>query len=153
MHDQVQKEVEKLMSGSTVDGCNALKQLLAISKESDACYPYMGTFFNMLSHDNSYIRTRGLLLIVENAKWDKENTIDEGLDDILPHITDAKPITARQFIQSLPTLALAKPQMRATLLHHLSNAHTWRYPLSMRGLVERDIQKTIAAIQSMVPPI
>ena len=31
----------------------------------------------MLDSDNPYIRTRGLLLISANAKWDSDNKIDE----------------------------------------------------------------------------
>ena len=45
-----------------------LKELIAES-EIDACvYPFFDTFAEMIDNDNSYIRTRGLLLISANAK-------------------------------------------------------------------------------------
>lgn len=44
----------------------------------------------MIDSDNSYIRTRGLTLIACNAKWDKDNKIDEIIDEYLKHIEDVK---------------------------------------------------------------
>ena len=54
--------------------------------------------------DNSYIRTRGLLLIAVNAKWDAGNKIDEIIDKYLKCTTDEKPITARRCIKLLPAI-------------------------------------------------
>lgn len=38
-------------------------------------------FAEMIENSNSYIRTRGIILISVNAKWDIENKIDEIIDD------------------------------------------------------------------------
>ncbi len=70
----------------------ALQELQKESIETEYVYPYMDRLSNMLDSDNSYVRTRGLTLIVYSAKWDK---IDEIIDNYLKHITDIKPITAR----------------------------------------------------------
>ncbi len=35
---------------------------------------------DMIDSDNSYIRTRVLTLIAYNAKWDKDNKIDEFIE-------------------------------------------------------------------------
>ncbi len=40
----------------------------------------MDRLADMMDNDNSYIRTRGLTLIAYNAKWDKDNKIDEIID-------------------------------------------------------------------------
>ena len=77
----------------------ALQTLQKQSKETDCVYPYMDRLSDMLDSDNSYIRTRGLTLIACNAKWDKDYKIDEIIDKYLKHITDIKPITARQCIK------------------------------------------------------
>ena len=37
----------------------------------------MDKLVDMIDNDNSYTRTRGLTLIAYNAKWDKDNKIDE----------------------------------------------------------------------------
>ena len=83
----------------------ALQELQKESEETDHVYPYMDRLSDMLNSDNSYIRTRGLILIAYNAKWDKDYKIDEVIDDYLKHITDVKPITARQCIMLLPVIA------------------------------------------------
>ena len=65
----------------------AYKALQALQKEceeSDKVYCYMDKLADMIDSDNSYIRTRGLTLIAYNAKWDKDNKIDEIIDLNLP---------------------------------------------------------------------
>ena len=93
----MQKLLETLWSKKASEGYAALKELLAISQSTNEIYPYMEVFVEKLNSDNSYYRTRALALIVANAKWDTDYKIDENIDAILAHITDAKPITARQF--------------------------------------------------------
>ena len=73
----------------------ALQMLQKECEESDKVYCYMDKLAEMIDSDNSYIRTRGLTLIAYNAKWDKDNKIDEIIDKYLKHIEDIKPITAR----------------------------------------------------------
>lgn len=125
-----------------------MKTLLAESEQSNIVYPYLLRLIDLLGNDNSYIRTRALLLISANAKWDIDYLIDENIDDVLVHITDPKPITARQFIQTLPSLAAAKPDLRDDILAALRQADTLRYQLSMRPLVDEDIRKTLLAINA-----
>ena len=49
----------------------------------------------MLENKNSFVRTRGLVLIAENAIWDEKASLTSFFDSYLQHITDEKPITAR----------------------------------------------------------
>lgn len=147
---QIMKNPEQLVQQLTApkasDGCDAMKQLLAISEESNRVYPFLARFLDLLNHDHSYVRTRALLLIAANAKWDSECQIDENLDKILAHVTDPKPITARQFIQSLPALAAAKPDLRKEILDALRRADSLRYSSSMRPLIDADIRRATLAI-------
>ena len=64
----------------------ALQTLQKECEESDKVYCYMDKLADMIDSDNSYIRTRGLTLIAYNAKWDKDNKIDEIIDKYLKHI-------------------------------------------------------------------
>ncbi len=66
----------------------ALQELQKESEETDHVYPYMDRLSEMLESDNSYIRTRGLTLLAYNARWDRDNKIDEIIDGYLKHITD-----------------------------------------------------------------
>lgn len=140
--------VVQLRAKKPAEGYAALKALLAESERSNCVAPYLPQFVAMLDSDSSYLRTRALLLLAANARWDIDNCIDENIDRILAHITDPKPITARQLIQNLPVLALAKPDLRGDILAALHRADTRRYPLSMRSLVEEDIRKAVLAINA-----
>ncbi len=95
------------------------------------------------------IRTRGLTLIAYNARWDRDNKIDEIIDGYLKHITDVKPITARQCIKLLPMIAKDKPELRNDICSALERADISFYDDSMQPLVYKDIQKALKEIQKL----
>ena len=103
----------------------------------------------MLDSDNSYIRTRGLTLLAYNAKWDEDYKIDEIIDKHLKHITDVKPITARQCIKLLPVIVKYKPELKNDILYALYKANVSVYDDSMQPLVYKDIQKVLKEIQKL----
>lgn len=127
----------------------ALKVLQIESEKTNCIYSYMDRLSDMLDSDNSYIRTRGLLLLAYNAKWDKDYKIDEVIDKYLKHITDVKPITARQCIKLLPIIAKYKPELKTDILSALHNANISIYNDSMQSLVYKDIQKALKEIQKL----
>ncbi|MDC7287347.1 SufBD protein [Blautia schinkii] len=127
----------------------ALQELQKESEETDHGYPYMDRLSDMLNSDNSYIRTRGIILIAYNAKWDKDYKIDEVIDDYLKHITDVKPITARQCIELLPVIAENKLELKNDILSALQKADISFYDDSMQPLVYKDIQKALKEIQKL----
>ena len=127
----------------------ALQELQKESEETDCIYLYMDRLSDMLDSDNSYIRTRGLTLLACNAKWDKDYKIDEIIDKYLKHITDVKPITARQCIKLLPVVAKYKPELKNDILSALSKADITVYDDSMQPLIYKDIQKALKEIQKL----
>ena len=130
----------------------AYKALLELQKESEetnCIYPYMDRLSSMLDNDNSYIRTRGLTLIAYNAKWDTNYKIDEIIDKYLQHITDVKPIVARQCIKLLPIIANHKPELRNDILSALHKANICIYDDSMHPLVCKDIHKALKKIHGL----
>lgn len=127
----------------------ALQSLQKESEETNCVYPYMDRLSAMLDSDNSYIRTRGLTLLAYNAKWDKEYKIDEVIDKYLQHITDVKPITARQCIKLSPMIAKYKPECKNDILSALHKADISVYDNSMQSLVYKDIQKALEEIQKL----
>ena len=127
----------------------ALQELQKESAETDCVYPYMDRLSDMLDSDNSYVRTRGLTLLAYNAKWDKNYKIDEIIDKYLKHITDVKPITARQCIKLLPIVAKYKPELKKDILSALYKANISGYDDSMQPLVYKDIQKALKEIQKL----
>ena len=127
----------------------ALQDLQKESEETDCVYPYMDRLSDMLDNDNSYIRTRGLILLAYNAQWDKDYKIDDVIDKYLKHNTDVKPITARQCIKLLPIIAKCKPELKNDILSALHKANTFVYDDSMQSLVYKDIQKALKEIQKL----
>lgn len=128
----------------------AYKALLDLQKESEetnSVYPYMDRLSDMLDSDNSYICTRGLTLIAYNAKWDKDYKIDGIIDQYLQHITDVKPITARQCIKLLPLVARYKPELKNEIISALHKANICIYGDSMQPLVYKDIQQALKELQ------
>ncbi len=127
----------------------ALQALQIESEKTNCIYSYMDRLSDMLDSDNSYIRTRGIVLLAYNAKWDKDYKIDEVIDKYLKHITDVKPITARQCIKLLPMIAKYKPELKMDILSALHYANISIYNDSMQSLVYKDIQKALKEIQNL----
>lgn len=145
----IAKTFELLFDKNNNVAYRALQELIKESEETDCVYPYMDRLRNMLDDKNSYIRTRGLTLIAYNAKWDRDYKIDEMIDEYLKHITDVKPITARQCIKLLPLVAAYKPELRNTILSALHKANLCVYGSSMQPLVYKDIQKAQKEIEEL----
>ena len=139
--------VERLRSSDNKIAYQALKELDAESEKSNSVYQYMDTFIEMINDDNSYIRTRGILLIAANSRWDIAFKIDEIIDKYLLHIMDEKPITARQCIKVLPTVAQYKPDLKEDIISALMNGNTLIYADSMQPLVYKDIVSAIKKIK------
>lgn len=66
----IQDLVDGLMNCDDKQAYHCLKQLEDKSSRSAEVYPFFDTFVEMLNNKNSYIRTRGIILIAANAKWD-----------------------------------------------------------------------------------
>lgn len=129
----------------------AYKALQILQKESEKTnrvYFYMDKLVDMMDSDNSYIRTRGLVLIAYNAKWDRDNKIDKIIDKYLKHIQDVKPITARQCIKLLPVIAQNKPKLKNDIILALQKADISIYADSIQSLVYKDIQNTLCTLNS-----
>lgn len=71
----------------------------------------------------------------------QENRFDRVISDFLTHITDEKPITARQCVKALEQIGLAKPQYISRILTALQSADLSKYKDSMRPLIETDISQ------------
>lgn len=142
----IEELIKTLYNKKTKEAYEALKVLLKRSEQSDELYPYFEQFVAMSEDANSYIRTRGLLLIAANARWDEDNKIDECIDRLLKHILDEKPITSRQFIKVLPEIAAYKPDLAADIKEALRWADTEIYADSMQPLVYKDIQAALRKI-------
>lgn len=145
----VARAFDQLFSKDNSSAYKALQELQGISENTNLVYPYMDKLKDMLGSDNSYIRTRALTLIAHNARWDEGGKINGMIDAYLKHITDDKPITARQCIRLLPIIAEHKPELRVKIVEALRNANIGFFSESMRPLVRKDITEALLKIESM----
>ncbi|SNR91760.1 hypothetical protein SAMN05446037_1001409 [Anaerovirgula multivorans] len=147
--NEIAKLVEDLSNKDNKYAYKCLKQLEEESQMSNSVYLYFDDFVNMLDSPNSYIRTRGMILIAANAKWDKDYKIDEIINKYLKHIMDDKPITARQCIKALPTIAKYKLDLVNCICTALRKADAEIYKNSMQSLVYNDIVTALREIDSI----
>ncbi|MDD4493354.1 MAG: SufBD protein [Eubacteriales bacterium] len=147
--DNIQEIVYGLRNKDDKYAYQCLKELESASMDSNIVYPYFDFFAAMLEDSNSYIRTKGLLLIAANARWDKDNKIDEIIDVYLKHIMDDKPITARQTIKVLPSIARYKPDLINDICTALHKANPLIYKSTMQSLIYKDIQEALKAISML----
>lgn len=140
-------QVDLLLNKNNNIAYNAMKELQQESEQSNALYFCIDKFIDMIDNKNSYVRIRGLVLIASNAKWDIDFKIDEIIDKYLQHITDVKPITARQCIKMLPTIAKFKSDLRQDIIVALQKADISFYADSMRSLIDKDIQEALKRIE------
>lgn len=141
--------VNGLISSDNKYAYQCLKQLEEESARSSRVYPYFDLFAEMLDNASSYIRTRGILLIAANAKWDTDHKIDGIIGKYLKHMKDVKPITARQCIQSLPVLVRYRPNLKDDVVSALYMADPLGYKDSMQPLLLKDIQTALNTIQRL----
>jgi len=138
----VQEIITKMTSKDDKYACAIADQIISESQDTDQWYEYFDTFASLLNHPKSLVRNRALYILAANAKWDSENRFDTILDEYLTHITDEKPITARQCIKALVQVGREKPQYIPRILSSLHDADLSKYKDSMRPLIEKDIEET-----------
>ena len=141
--------IQKLTSKNDKYSCSFADKVIAESKDSDIWYEYFDEVASLLSHPKSLVRNRALYILAANAQWDDENRFDAVLDEYLTHITDEKPITARQCIKALAEMGAAKPRYRPKILSCLENADLSKYKDSMRPLIEKDISETVKKLKQI----
>ena len=134
--------IVKMTSKDDRYACAIADRIISESRDTDAWYEYFDGFASLLDNPKSLVRNRALHILAANAQWDDEHHFDAILDDYLTHITDEKPITARQCIKALPQVGQAKPQYIPRILAALRDADLSKYKDSMRSLIEKDIAET-----------
>ncbi len=134
--------IAKLTAKDDKYACALADKIIYESGETDKWYQYFNEFATLLDHPKSLVRNRALYILAANARWDKENRFDGIISDFLRHITDEKPITARQCIKALAQMGQAKPQYITRIISCLNSADLSGYKDSMRPLIEQDIAET-----------
>lgn len=138
----MQDVISKLTAKDDKYACAIADKIISESQDTDEWYEYFDEFASLLNHPKSLVRNRVLYILAANAQWDDENRFDAILEDYLAHITDEKPITARQCIKTLVQVGMAKPQYIPRILSCFHDADLSKYKDSMRPLIEKDMEET-----------
>ena len=142
----MQDIIAKLTAKDDRYACAIADKIISESQDTDEWYEYFDTFASLLNHPKSLVRNRVLYILAANAQWDDENRFDAILEDYLAHITDEKPITARQCIKALVQVGMAKPQYIPRIIDCFRSADLSKYKDSMRPLIEQDMAETENAL-------
>ena len=134
--------IAKLTVKNDKYACALADKIISESQETDEWYEYFDDFATLLDHPKSLVRNRALYILAANAQWDEKNRFDGIISDYLLHITDEKPITARQCVKALAQVGVAKPQYIPRIVSCLKAADLSKYKDSMRPLIEKDIEET-----------
>ena len=143
--------ISMLSSKDDKAACAFAGEIICESRESNKWYACFDEFASLLEHPKSLVRNRALNILAANAAWDSDDRFDLILEDYLSHITDDKPITARQCVKALAQLAQAKPQYIPEILSALENADLSKYKDSMRPLIEKDIREAAEFLSGLAP--
>ncbi len=139
---QMENVIAKLTAKDDRYACAIADKIISESLETDEWYEYLDDFASLLNHPKSLVRNRVLHILAANAQWDDANRFDSIISDFLAHVTDEKPITARQCIKVLAQVGVAKPQYIPQILSHFHNADLSKYKDTMRPLIEKDMVET-----------
>lgn len=139
--------ITRLTGKDATDAYAFTQQIVEESRASDTWYPCFDHFAELLRHKNSLVRNRAIAILAANARWDREEKFVTLLDEFLSHVTDGKPITARQCVAALPEVAEAKPELIPRIRAALERADLSGYPGSMQPLILKDIVTALQKIK------
>lgn len=141
--------ISMLETKDTSAAYKALQELEQISDETGSIYAYIEKFINMISSDKYVIRVRGFRLFCKQAKWDRDNILDENIDAALCILNDEKPTAVRQALAALSDVVRYKPELRETLKRAISDINYLRYKDTMHSLIAKDIQGVLGLIKEV----
>lgn len=150
-NDRKQDVYAALTSKDDQAACAYAERIIAESRDTDTWYGCFDVFVSLLDHPKSLVRNRALYILAANAQWDDENRFDAVLPAYLSHITDEKPITARQCIKALAEVGQKKPQLIPRILPALGSADLSGYKDSIRPLIEKEIRETVGKLTDLQP--
>lgn len=145
---------EEIIAGLTAKddkfACAFADKIISESLETDKWYECFDDFASLLEHPKSLVRNRTMHILAANVQWDEADRFGGVIDRFLVHVTDEKPITARQCVKALAQVGAAKPRYIPAILSRLRSADLSRYKNSMRPLIEKDIAETEKALAAFL---
>lgn len=145
----VEALIDRLQEKDTSAAYRVLQELEWISDETDLVYRYTEKFVEMIKSEKYVIRVRGFRLLCKQAKWDKDNILDETIDTALNILKDEKPTAVRQALAALSDVVKYKPDLRDVVELAVSDINYLRYKDTMHSLIAKDIEHVLILIQNL----
>ena len=127
---------------------------LLLKERSAICadvYPFWDALDEKLTHENSYQRSIGAMLLSANAKHDAQGKLKQTLPRYLALLNDPKPITVRQCAQALPEILRAKPEYAEPIGNAILSVSLLDYKETMRKLILLDFLGALILVRSLSP--
>ena len=121
-----------------------LRELENLSDESDALYPWLERFAQMVQNRSYAVRVRGFRLFCKQAQWDVGGRMDGLMEDTLSILTDEKPTAVRQALAALQDVARYKKGLHEVIRRHVEAIDVYRYQDTMHSLLQKDIHDLLA---------
>ena len=111
------------------------------SAKSDKYLKAIPIFVSMLEDKNSYVRTRGFVLICSQARWANDSQIKDVFNKIIPLLNDPKPTVVRQCLKALHELVMFRSEMSDEIIEAINKIDINVYKDSMSPLILKDIEE------------
>ena len=95
------------------------REICAESVYSDQYYQYFDDLLSLLKEENSYYKTRGIMIIASLSKWDREGKVARSTPQILALLEDKKPVVVRKCIEALKEIVKTVQRTRQVSLKQL----------------------------------
>lgn len=121
-----------------------------IGEESAESQKYLGMipeFAGMLDDKSSYVRTRGFILICNQARWADDGQIDAVFEKMSALLYDDKPTVVRQCLGALHEVIVYRPEMTDRIVQAVNKIDLNMYKNSMSPLIERDVKELIKILE------
>ena len=119
------------------------KEVMAESAESNKYYELFDDFVEMIYDKNSFVRTRGFLLMCAQARWDMEGKLEESFTVWTKLLNDEKPTVVRQCLDALHEVILYRPELTLRIQEAALAIDTNRYKESMAPLIKKDVEELL----------
>lgn len=114
-------------------------------------YPFWDALDEKLTHENSYQRSIGGMLLAANARHDNAGKSRSTLPRYLALLNDPKPITVRQCAQALPEILRAKPELAGEIAGALLKVDLLSFKETMRKLILVDFLDALLLVREIAP--
>lgn len=142
-HDEIKAALDMLQGSDVPKGAAAVRSLIYASREGDSVYRHYPELLSLLSSENETTRTRVILLLAHNARWDKAGLLDKALEEYLSHMYEEEGETAEHLIRSLVWIAREKPYLKERFIRELENYNLERISEANRSVIEANLKDSL----------